>query len=413
MKKIIFTISIISIFSQVMFSQSGWFRLNSQTQKNLQCVYFLDSLYGFAYGQVLLKTTNSGNNWIKTSDTTVNFNVKYICFINYLTGYIICDISERRLQKTTNGGINWTIVELGNQYYIPFQTVFIDQNTGFVSIANWIPPYPTFYIFRTTNGGNNWSSVVTLPTYPLSDILAINSDSLMFPCMNKVYVSTNRGLNWTTRILPVNEEFILFKSKNFLNIYCYSYSIPMYFYQSINNGFSWTLLYFNSGIKSGYFIDNTSIHLIAGSGIYRSTNSGQNWGLQGSFPNISDIYMINSSTGFIVGYEGIILKTTNGGNQIGIQPLSNDIPAKFKVSQNYPNPFNPTTKIKFDLPKSSFTKLVVYDLLGREVTTLVDEELKPGTYEAEWNASDISSGIYFYKLITDEFVEAKRMILIK
>lgn len=97
----------------------------------------------------------------------------------------------------------------------------------------------------------------------------------------------------------------------------------------------------------------------------------------------------------------------------GTSVISGLIPVKFSLSQNYPNPFNPTTKIKFDVPKPSFTKLIIYDMLGREVTTLVNEELKPGTYETDWDASYYSSGVYFYKIISGDFVETKKMVLMR
>ncbi|NOS84891.1 MAG: T9SS type A sorting domain-containing protein [Ignavibacteria bacterium] len=103
----------------------------------------------------------------------------------------------------------------------------------------------------------------------------------------------------------------------------------------------------------------------------------------------------------------------------GITYMNNEIPDIYDLSQNYPNPFNPQTKIKFELPslsrsKSSIpVKLIIYDLLGREVATLVNEELKPGTYEADWDASNYSSGVYFYKIISEGFVETKKMVLMK
>jgi len=101
------------------------------------------------------------------------------------------------------------------------------------------------------------------------------------------------------------------------------------------------------------------------------------------------------------------------GNPVGIQNIGVNIPDNFTVYQNYPNPFNPTTKIKFALPTSSFAKLVVYDMLGREMETLVNEQLNAGTYEADWSADKFSSGVYYYKLITGEYTETKKMILIK
>lgn len=98
---------------------------------------------------------------------------------------------------------------------------------------------------------------------------------------------------------------------------------------------------------------------------------------------------------------------------IGIKPISNEIPKSYTLSQNYPNPFNPSTRIKFDLPKSSFTKLHIYDILGREVARLVNEQLKPGTYEVEWNGSNYPSGVYFYKIIAGDFNAVKKMVLVK
>jgi len=97
----------------------------------------------------------------------------------------------------------------------------------------------------------------------------------------------------------------------------------------------------------------------------------------------------------------------------GIKNENNDIPNSFSLSQNFPNPFNPATKIKFVLPKSSFTKLIICDILGIVVKTLVNEELKRGSYEYEWDGSNYTSGVYFYKLVTADFTESKKMILIK
>jgi hypothetical protein len=103
----------------------------------------------------------------------------------------------------------------------------------------------------------------------------------------------------------------------------------------------------------------------------------------------------------------------------GIQPVSIEIPASYILYQNYPNPFNPVTKIKFDIPvvnghdHSLQIRLVIYDILGREITTLVNEQLQPGTYEVEWNAGNLPSGIYYYRLTTDIYTETRKMVLIR
>jgi hypothetical protein len=104
-------------------------------------------------------------------------------------------------------------------------------------------------------------------------------------------------------------------------------------------------------------------------------------------------------------------------NSSGVQTYSMEVPSEFKLFNNFPNPFNPVTKIRFDLPKTSGVKLKVFDLLGKEIATLVNEKLPPGKYETEFSIdnvkSTISSGIYFYKLETENFASVKRLVLIK
>ena len=96
----------------------------------------------------------------------------------------------------------------------------------------------------------------------------------------------------------------------------------------------------------------------------------------------------------------------------GVEQIS-EIPETFVLEQNYPNPFNPTTTISFSIPTSAFTSLKVYDILGNEVATLLNEEKPAGNYEVRFNASSLTSGTYFYRLSAGSFTEVKKMILIK
>lgn len=98
---------------------------------------------------------------------------------------------------------------------------------------------------------------------------------------------------------------------------------------------------------------------------------------------------------------------------IGVNRISSEVPLQFSLKQNYPNPFNPVTKIKFDVAKMTRTKISVYDVTGRELKVLVNDLLQPGTYETTWDASGLSSGVYFYRLTADDFKETKKMALIK
>ncbi|UCH66833.1 MAG: T9SS type A sorting domain-containing protein [Ignavibacterium sp.] len=126
---------------------------------------------------------------------------------------------------------------------------------------------------------------------------------------------------------------------------------------------------------------------------------------------------IGNTTSFGAGQRDLwLLKFTNDPTGVNEELLGNV--DSFKLFQNYPNPFNPTTKIKYSIPsvgayRNTPVQLKVYDLLGNEIATLVNEEKPAGTYDVEWDATGLPSGVYFYQLKTDRFVETKKMILIK
>jgi hypothetical protein len=100
-------------------------------------------------------------------------------------------------------------------------------------------------------------------------------------------------------------------------------------------------------------------------------------------------------------------------NFVGISPINSEIPEAYRLEQNYPNPFNPTTSISFAIVKSGLVKLRVYDILGRLVATIIDQNLTPGTYKIDFNASGLTSGIYVYRLETAGFTDSKKMIVVK
>lgn len=156
----------------------------------------------------------------------------------------------------------------------------------------------------------------------------------------------------------------------------------------------------------------------------RSTDNGNNWEADTRITNtdsaaVTPNIAISGSVVHLVwsdrrnGNNEIYYKRNPTGNPIGIINISSEKPFEFKLKQNYPNPFNPKTIINFQLPTNNYVKLIIYDEMGREVTTLVNEQLNPGTYEVEWNAGIYSSGIYFYRIQTGSFSETKRMVLIK
>ncbi len=99
---------------------------------------------------------------------------------------------------------------------------------------------------------------------------------------------------------------------------------------------------------------------------------------------------------------------------IGINTqISTIVPKDYTLYQNYPNPFNPSTTIKYDVPKKSNVKIEIYDAIGREIETLVDMELTPGTYQVTWDAANYASGLYFYRIVTDSYIHTNKMVLMK
>jgi hypothetical protein len=158
-------------------------------------------------------------------------------------------------------------------------------------------------------------------------------------------------------------------------------------------------------------------------GCYRSTNGGTNWhrwnnGMPDAtvFTELSYIDSANAGKFYIVAAtygRGIIIREASGDDQIGIQPISGNIPKTFALDQNFPNPFNPVTNIKFGIPKAGNVKLIVYDISGREVKRLVNQNLSAGYYNFDFNASNLASGVYFYRIEANNFTDVKKMVLVK
>jgi photosystem II stability/assembly factor-like uncharacterized protein len=199
--------------------------------------------------------------------------------------------------------------------------------------------------------------------------------------------------------------------------------------------------------------------------IYVTTDFGNNWYLQNSgvTVNLHDIKFRNEDEGIVVGDSGVVRYTNNGGTtwqadsyfngltsgniislatsdfntgialvrnttsdggsstsifMVSSEPLAaddseNPVPSYYSLEQNYPNPFNPSTKINYSVPRLGLVTIKVFDLLGREVSTLVNEEKNSGNYEVDFNGIGLPSGVYFYKLTSGNFSETKKLVLLK
>jgi uncharacterized delta-60 repeat protein len=143
---------------------------------------------------------------------------------------------------------------------------------------------------------------------------------------------------------------------------------------------------------------------------YNGPGNGDDFAYSLSIDGSGNVFVTGFSNGSGTSSDYTTIKYSQ---QVGIQNIGTEIPSSYSLSQNYPNPFNPITNVKFSIIKAEQVILIVYDIQGREVQTLVNERLKPGTYEATFEGSQLTSGVYFYKLIAGNFVETKKMLLIK
>jgi hypothetical protein len=160
------------------------------------------------------------------------------------------------------------------------------------------------------------------------------------------------------------------------------------------------------------------------SGIYMTNNNGVNWynrnqGIPPSYLNqFSELFISDNYIFAGAGSNGAWRRQLT--DIIGVENISTEVPSEYLLKQNYPNPFNPSTKIRFEVMRSptgtfgdDMVTLVVYDVMGREVQTLVNERLQPGIYETTFNGEGLSSGIYFYRMRAGGYTETKRMMLIR
>ena len=425
MRKVILLVTVLVFTSVCVNSQTGWFQQTSTTQLNLYSVYFIDDLTGYAVGGplfgssgIVLKTTNSGNVWFNVPNTS-NGVLWGLHFVNSNTGFVVG--YNGNIRKTTNGGITWITQIILDPLAGWFKCVyFLNENTGYIGGIS---------VFYTSNGGTNWerrSPGVHEATY--LGLKFFNKDTGIVVGENfGTAKTTNGGINWTL-ISSSGLNCVSFADVN--NGIAAGYEIK----KTTNQGNNWIVQYTSNNLRGASYMDINNAIVVGSSGkILRTLNGGTNWiqQLSGTTKMLHSVSFVNINTGWSVGDTGIILKTTTGG-LTPITPVSNKVPSEFKLHQNYPNPFNPITKIRFAIPKVGTVprtvRLIIYDMLGREITTPVNEQLNPGTYEVNWDASNYPSSVYFYKLVVGDasallstgntnngvgYTETKKMVLIK
>lgn len=411
LKNLIFSLLFILMgLQEISYSQSIWVTkfLDNINGNELRKIQFVNDLTGYAVGGggTVIKTTNGGTNW-NVINVGLSGYIPCLYFVNGSTGYL--GTSQQVIKKTIDGGDTWTTQSLPTTSYIA-DINFINDQTGFVSSNGR-------QIFKTTNGGINWNNIAPVST-PWGEIQFINSNTGWVISDYDLYKTTNGGANWISILHNFGMQIGYFQDYFFLNETTGWVTIPNGIAKTTNAGDTWNFKVTPiQNPTSVTFIDENRGWVAGHSGttgvIMATANSGTSWTTQHSVPNNSywDISFANINTGWACGVN-IVTNTTTGG-LVFTNTVSSSVPERFSLKQNYPNPFNPSTKISFDIKSATFASLKVFDMTGKEVKSLVNENIGAGSYEINFNASELNTGVYFYTLKTDEFTETKKMMLIK
>ncbi len=401
-------------------------------------VFFIDSLTGWASHLFMgaLRTTNSGFNWetISFNDTTFTTGFNGVHFINTNTGW--CVGGALQIRKTTNGGANWTRQIPPPVAGILRSVFFIDENTGYAAGSKNFPYIP--FICKTTNGGVNWAEIspTVAGAQELNDQYWCNASTGWLCGYDVLLYTTNGGTNFSnlySNVPPSGNGHIAILAIQFINNQTGWLGAANLernnVYKTTNGGANW--FFQNNPISQGgmnqindvKFLSNGigwAVHGTPGSGaIMYTSDGGNNWTIDEQSVNWFDCLHIYSNKKAWCGASGGRIWYTIPQPPLGISN-GGEIPIEFKLEQNYPNPFNPITKIRFQIPVETHSNvsLRIYNITGREIETLVNEQLNPGTYEVGWNAANYPSGVYYYQLIVNSgqltfYTNTKKMVLIK
>ncbi len=406
--------------------------------------------------RTLFKTTNKGAIWnIVKTDTVNSFSIRNnLFFTNDNKGY--CK-DDGFLYKTINGGLNW--YRLDSSTYGFTDEYFVNSDTGWITNNGAIR--------RTNNGGTNWLN--QLAPASANKIFFINAktgwalgSSLMkttsggdperdFADYFPLQVGNKYLYHWQT-LYSSGDFWAAITEDTIVNGHRYYYMLnfPGYLnvfvrYDSATSGTMVLTPNLNcNGYVNEYLWD--SLRAQVGNTFNSCTNNGPyvhctEYSVRNLFNNLSVIsktfyhdglteqYVTYGKNFGIIGYsageppppdyhvnlKGCVLNGVVYGDTImsNVQKEGTETPASWQLGQNYPNPFNPVTNIKFEIPKSSFVKISIFDITGREIDVLVNEQMQSGTYKVSWNGFQHSSGVYFCRMISGGFTDTKRMVLIK
>jgi photosystem II stability/assembly factor-like uncharacterized protein len=376
----------------------------------------------------IYRSVNRGDNWTQIgtiSDFPINSTSNAFIISPRDTNIFLVAIDSvqsdiGKVFRSTDYGMTWTATFAGNRNADGCPLEMDPNHPDTVYYA----PSDSF-LYRSTNFGLNWSQVGSkwFNDICIVEVLEGNSNIILTgdaTSRGTLYRSSDFGINWNN----VNDT-LAFEIPDIANsklnpsyVYCAFFEGVGGLKRSTDRGISWINVNLNyeawaidiarddpTTFAYGTWFDNP---------IYLTNDGGITFTQTAVIPGGTfALYYYDRATLFAQMSDGFHKMKINYTVPLGINQISSIVPDKFYLSQNYPNPFNPVTHLEFGISKFEFVSLKVYDALGKEVAILVNGKLTPGRYEYEFNGADLPSGIYFYKIETEDFSTSKRMILLK
>ena len=408
--------------------------LFAQTTYNYNNIFFIDEKHGWILGTNgnLWKTTNTGITWEHIYNNDINDGIG-LQFTSPTTGWIT---KQYELFTTSDGGYTWRIV-FTNPYNVnPSNSYFINDSVGFIASDSALVKST---LFRTTDAGDNWI-VLTDTLIGITTPYFFSENLGLILCNDgnqaSVFKTTDLGNNWMLsnecgsvdgcgygpiQMLNENEGYLAY---HWVNVFGVTSIL-----KTTNGGNTWegggfSNPIFNFGVKDFNYLSFQNGWVTTNNkNIFRTTDAGAAWDtLQRPTTLdevIKNIEFFNSNISYGISSNHIYFTSDGWVTYSVVDSIVTNvenpgtIPNEFTLYQNYPNPFNPTTVISYHLPVSGNVTLKIYDLLGREVAVLVDENKPAGKYQINFNASELASGVYYYQLKNGNFIQIKKMVLIQ